>query len=263
VTAAVVSFENAGLRFDETRWIWRNASFVIPNGSFVAVLGPNGAGKSTLLKVILGLLPLAEGRALVSGTSPRRGNATIGYMPQVRHIEPECALRGRDMVRFGVDGHCWGVPGWSRAREAAIAKRVEAAIDAVGAGAYADRRIGSLSGGEAQRLYLAQALVGDPEILVLDEPLASLDIRGQASILALIARIARERAIAVLLVAHGINGVLPYVDRIVYIARGVVHSGSADELVNSQALSRIYGTEIEVILDRHGRRWVTDPEVIP
>ncbi len=255
---AAVEVADAGIRFGD-RWIWRHASFTIEPGSFVAIVGPNGAGKSTLLKGLLGLLPPTEGRILVQNSVPRRGDPAIGYMPQARSIEPELAIRGCDIVRFGVDGFRWGIP-LPGMRERDRRKRVERAVEAVGAQGYAHRRLGSLSGGEAQRLFLAQALAGDPDLLILDEPLANLDLVNRAAITALTAAIARERGIAVLLVAHDVNGLLPYLDTLVYAANGRIAAGRPADVVTTAALSRIYDAHVEVLVDSQGRRFVVAPD---
>jgi zinc/manganese transport system ATP-binding protein len=255
-----VELQKAGIRFGE-RWVWRNATFCIPKGSFSAIVGPNGAGKSTLLKALLGLRPLSEGRVFVGGKPPRRGNPAIGYMPQSRPLEREFSVSAIDIARFGVDGHRWGfgLPGRSeRLRNA----RTGQALAAVGATPYARRRIGELSGGEAQRVFLAQALVGNPSLLILDEPLANLDLANRASMLALTASIARSRGIAVLLVAHDINGLLPYLDTVVYVANGRIAAGKPDDVITSAALSRIYDTKVEVLQDSGGRRFVLTPDLL-
>jgi zinc/manganese transport system ATP-binding protein len=256
--SVAVALDGAGMRFGP-RWIWRNASFTIAAGAFAAIVGPNGAGKSTLLKALLGMLPLTEGSISVAGKPPRRGNPRIGYMPQSRPMGPELAIRGRDIARFGVDGFRWGfaLPG---RKERARAARVQDALTAVGAATYGDRRLGALSGGEAQRLFLAQALVGDPDLLVLDEPLANLDLANRAAMAALIASIAREREIAVLLVAHDVNGLLPHVDTVVYVANGRIAAGAPDDVITSATLSRIYDTDVEVVRDSRGHRFVLTPD---
>jgi zinc/manganese transport system ATP-binding protein len=253
-----VVLDEAGIRFSP-RWIWRKGSFSIAPGSFAAIVGPNGAGKSTLLKALLGMLPLTEGAISVAGKPPRRGNPRIGYMPQARPMDSELAIRGCDIARFGVDGFRWGfaLPG---RKERTRAARVRAALAAVGAATYADRRLGALSGGEAQRLFLAQALVGDPDLLVLDEPLANLDLANRSVMLALIASIARDRGIAVLLVAHDVNGLLPYIDTVVYVANGRIAAGAPDDVITSATLSRIYDTDVEVVRDSHGHRFVLTPD---
>src|SRR5713226_2081100 len=176
--------------------VWAEANFRIASGSFVAVVGPNGAGKSTLIQLMLGLLPSRHGRLEVLGQPPRRGNPAIGYVPQGRLFDPDLALRGRDFVRLGVDGYQWGVPLPGTGRRAATV--VGQTIDAVGAAGYADRPIGGLSGGEQQRLLLAQALVGRPRILLLDEPLTNLDLSNQAAITQLVAEVARAQRLTVL-----------------------------------------------------------------
>src|SRR5947207_691403 len=231
------------------RSIYQHVQLSVQPGEFLAILGPNGAGKSTLLKAMLGLLPLSAGRITVLGHPARRGNAIIGYVPQRRHFEADVHIRGRSIVRLGLDGRNWGLPlpllHRRKAHEAAV--RVQEAIDLVGAGAYADRPIGELSGGEQQRLLIAQALVTRPRILALDEPLDSLDLRNQQGVAGVIRQISRETGTAVLLVAHDINPILPAVDRVVYIAHGQVEVGTPEEVITTETLSRLYATPIEVL----------------
>jgi len=235
--------------------IWQEVRLSVQPGEFLAILGPNGAGKSTLLKAILGLIPLARGTISVLGHPARRGNAAIGYVPQRRHFEPDVRVRGRSLVRLGLDGRNWGLPlpflQRGKARDAA--RRVQEAIDLVGAGAYANRPIGELSGGEQQRLLIAQALVRRPRILVLDEPLDSLDLRNQQGVAGVIRQISRETGAAVLLVAHDINPILPSVDRVVYMAHGQVAVGTPEEVITTETLSRLYATPIEVLRASNGQ----------
>jgi len=237
------------------RTIWQKVQLSVQPGEFLAILGPNGAGKSTLLKAILGLLPLSAGRIMVLGHPARRGNAIVGYVPQRRHFEADVHIRGRSIVRLGLDGRNWGLPlpllHHRKAREAAV--RVQEAIDLVGAGAYADRPIGELSGGEQQRLLIAQALVTRPRILALDEPLDSLDLRNQQGVAGVIRQVSRETGAAVLLVAHDVNPILPAVDRVVYMAHGQVAVGTPEEVITTETLSRLYHTPIEVLRARDGR----------
>ncbi len=246
----------------QDRLIWSDASFTVAAGEFVAVLGPNGAGKSTLLKVLLGLLPPRLGSVRVLGLPPARGNPQIGYVPQARSLDPQVALRGLDLVELGMDGHRWGMrlPGaGARARR----DRARAAVAAVGALAYAGRRLGQLSGGERQRLLLAQALVGEPRLLLMDEPLANLDVRSQAGMAELVGRLARERGLAVLIVAHDLNPLRRVIDRVCYVAGGRLAIGNPDEVISSQVLSQLYGAPVEVLVDSRGRRFVVGIEQEP
>ena len=228
-------------------------------GEFVAVLGPNGAGKSTLLRALLGLISPRSGELTVLGRPPRRGSDDIGYVPQARRLDAGAPLRGIDIVTFGIEGTRWGLPLPGRARRE-VRDRVTSAIESVGAGDYAGRRIGELSGGERQRLLLAQALVGNPALLLLDEPLASLDVRNQALMAHLIASLARRHQLAVLLVAHDVNPLLPVLDRVLYVAGGQVAMGTPDEVITSETLSRLYGAPVEVLVDSRGRRFVVGLE---
>ncbi|HEY8745805.1 MAG TPA: metal ABC transporter ATP-binding protein [Chloroflexota bacterium] len=242
------------------RTIWRDLQLTVRAGEFVAVLGPNGAGKSTLLKVILGSLPLSAGRVRVLGAPARRGNPAIAYLPQRRSFDADVRIRGRDLVRLGLDGARWGIPvpwlrrllgGGVQVRDEE--QRVQVALETVGATAYADRPIGEVSGGEQQRLLIAQALITRPRLLLLDEPFESLDLAHQQSIAALIHRVGRAHGISVLLVAHDVNPILPYLDRVLYVARGHTAAGTPAAIMTSETLSQLYGAPVEVLRAGDGR----------
>jgi zinc/manganese transport system ATP-binding protein len=239
--------------------IWSGATFTIEEGEFVAILGPNGAGKSTLLKMLLGLLPPLAGDLKVLEESPRRGSTHVGYVPQARELDSGAALRGIDLVGLGLDGHRWGValPGKAHRENK---QRVAEAIEAVGATSYAGRKLGQMSGGERQRLLLAQALVSRPRLLLLDEPLANLDVRNQSSMAELVASVARRAGLTVMLVAHDVNPLRRVVDRVCYVAGGGVAIGEPDEVVTGPVLSRLYGAPVEVLTDSKGRRFVVGLE---
>ena len=235
------------------RMIWSDVSLQVAAGQFVAVLGPNGVGKSTLLKAILGLLPVSSGSVRVLGRPPGDENARIGYLPQRRAFDPATRVRGVDIVRLGLDGDRWGVP-WHRGRRAReVRDRVAEVVELVGATAYAYRPIGECSGGEQQRLLIAQALIRRPDLLILDEPLDSLDVTNQASISALIRDVCRARNVAVLLVAHDVNPILQYLDQVIYLAHGGAVMGPPEQVITSDTLSMLYGTPIDVLRDRAGR----------
>ena len=239
------------------RPIWSGATFSIPAGSFTAVLGPNGSGKSTLIRMILGQLAPARGTLVVLGEPPHRGNPSIGYVPQGSAFDPDLSIRGRDFVGLGIDGHRWGVRVGGRDRAEAQAL---AAIEAVEAGGYADRSLGRLSGGEQQRLLLAQALVGRPRLLVMDEPLSHLDVRSQRAMVQLISEVARERGLTVLLIAHDVNQLLAHIDHVLYIAQGKLAMGKPQDIITSSRLTEIYSSPVEVITDTRGRLFVVGLE---
>lgn len=240
------------------RTIWEDVAAGVRRGEFVALLGPNGAGKSTLLKVILGLLPLARGEVSVLGQRPGAANREIGYLPQRRSFDQSTRIRGVDLVRLGLDGARWGVPlpvpeRWASPARRAARERIAEVIDLVGASAYAERAIGELSGGEQQRLLIAQSLVRQPQLLILDEPLDSLDLSNQSAIAALIQRICRQENVAVLLVAHDVNPLLGYLDRVIYLAAGRALEGPVAEVVTSEKLTALHGIPIEVLQTTDGR----------
>ena len=238
------------------REVWRDVNMRAREGEFVAVLGPNGAGKSTLLHVVLGLLPLDSGSVTVLGRPPGQASAQIGYLPQRRSFDAGVRVRGIDLVRLGLDGARWGFPlpkplGGAQSR--LNRERVDEAIETVGATAYAERPIGEVSGGEQQRLLIAQALVRRPRILLLDEPLDSLDLFNQRAVAALVQRICASENVTVLLVAHDVNPIVGYLDRVVYLAGGGAVEGPPAEVITGPTLSRLYGTPIEVLRTSDGR----------
>jgi zinc/manganese transport system ATP-binding protein len=235
------------------REILHDVSFTIRAGEFTGLIGPNGAGKTTILRVILGLLAPSAGTVTVAGRPigghrRRRGESLIGYVPQKLLIEPDMPLRVRDVVSLGIDGNRLGVPFPSRGRRELVAETLRA----VGADGYADARVGELSGGEQQRVMIAHALISRPRLLLLDEPLANLDIRSAQGIVAVLDRLAREQHIAILISAHDMNPLAPVMDRIVYVAAGRAAVGRADEVLRTDVLSQLYGQHVDV-LHVHGR----------
>jgi zinc/manganese transport system ATP-binding protein len=243
----VLTFNNAALGFGG-RSLWSQLDVAVEPGEFLAVLGPNGSGKTSLLKTILGQQRLDAGTVALAGRPIHRGDRSIGYIPQQRLVAPGTPLRGRDLVTMGVNGHRFGLPITTRAER----QRVDALLGDVGATRFASQPIGSLSGGEQQRLRVGQALAGDPVLLLCDEPLISLDLQHQRAVSELIDRRRREHNTAVLFVTHDVNPVLDHVDRILYLAQGKFRIGTPDEVLQSDVLSELYGTPVDVI--RHGGR---------
>lgn len=235
----------------EGKAIWQGASFTINHGEFVAVLGPNGAGKTTLFRLLLGLLKPAGGKLEVFGARPKRGNARIGYVPQRRPIDAEMNIEAAELVRLGLDGGQWGLAG--RRELSNVRQAAQKALAAVDAEDLAHRPLGSLSGGELQRVFLAQALISEPDLLLLDEPLANLDIRREVQLVQLISKVVKTRHMAVLLIAHDLNPLLSVLDKVVYVANGRVASGEPASVITTEALSKLYGAPVEVLHDSKGR----------
>lgn len=238
----VVELDQATLRIGG-RAVLEDISFAIQPGEFVGVLGPNGAGKTTLMRAILGLLPPSAGRIAVFGRAPQRGDASIGYLPQLRTVLPDLRVRGLDYIASSLHGERWGLPSIAAADRAAI----EATLNEIGARDLAGRALSDMSGGERQRLLLAQALMGSPKLLLLDEPLISLDARHQEVVIDVIKKVCRERKITVLFSAHELNQLLGAIDRVLYLGNGQAELGTVDEVVTAPVLSRLFGTEIEVL----------------
>jgi zinc/manganese transport system ATP-binding protein len=227
------------------RLVLRDVAFALRPGEFCGLIGANGSGKTTLLRTVLGLRKPDSGRVVIAGG---RGLGSVGYVPQKSLLDATIPVRARDLVMLGLDGHRLGLPLPSAKRAASV----RAMLDAVGAGDFADPRIGDLSGGQQQRVLIAHALIRRPKLLLLDEPLANLDIRSSAEIVSLLRRLSAEHGIAVLLSAHDMNPLLSAMDRIVYLAEGRAVSGGLDEVIRPEVLSALYGYRIDVI-HAHGR----------
>jgi len=238
----VIEFDRATIGIGG-RDILVDTSLAIKQGEFVGVLGPNGAGKTTLMRAILGLLPPRAGTITIFGQPPHRGNPDIGYLPQVRTVLPDLRVRGLDFIASSVHGERWGVPSLDRAAYDMIDKTLAAA----GAADLGTRPLSEMSGGERQRLLLAQALLGEPGLLLLDEPLISLDYRYQESVIALVRNFARERNITVLFSAHELNQLIGALDRVLYLGNGRAALGTVDEVVTAPVLSQLYGSDIDVV----------------
>lgn len=237
-----VRFERLTLAYGARR-VWTDLTAEVGSGTFTAIIGPSGSGKTSLLRAVLGLVVPASGRLAVLGHEPRRGDPEIGYVPQTSRFDPDVALRGVDLVRFGIDGHRWGIGG----PDADATARVRGAIEQVGASAYALAPVGRLSGGEQQRLRIAQALVGAPRLLLCDEPLAHLDLGSQRGIVDVIARWRAATGGTVLFVTHDVNPVLELVDRVLFVVDGRWAAGAPDEILTTERLTALYRSHVDVV----------------
>src|SRR3974377_780816 len=239
---AIVELDHATIKLGG-RSILADASLTIQAGEFIGVLGPNGAGKTTLMRAILGLLPPSAGSLRVFGRTPQRGNTDIGYLPQVRTVLPDLRVRGVDFIGSSLHGECWGLPSLSRRDR----DMIEETLEAVGARELGHRPLSEMSGGERQRLLLAQAVLGQPKLLLLQEPLISLDARHQEIAIDVVRKVCRERGITVLFSAHELNQLIGALDRALYLGLGQAVLGTVDEVVTAPVLSQLYGTDIEVV----------------
>jgi zinc/manganese transport system ATP-binding protein len=230
------------------RAVWSDGTLAVPAGAVVGVIGPNGAGKTTLFQVILGLLPVTAGRVQVLGGPPRRGNRRIGYVPQNYTAALGEAVRCRDLVTLGLTGGRFGL----RRTTADERTRGQAALERVGAADFADRRMSELSGGQQQRVAIAQAIVDDAELLLLDEPLANLDLRNQHEIVRLLGELRRDRGVTIMVVAHDLNPLLPVLTDAVYLLDGHPHHAAIGDVVQEDLLTHLYGTPVGVVRTPQG-----------
>jgi zinc/manganese transport system ATP-binding protein len=241
-----VSLTGARLAFGN-RVLWDHLDLSVSPGEFIAVLGPNGTGKTSLLKVLLGQLLLSAGAALIDGKRVTSGSGNVGYVPQHRPIDREVMLRGRDLVRLGIDGRCWGSIPLRSADRALRRAAVRQALEQVNGEQLAHVPVGVMSGGELQRVRIAQALASDPMLLLCDEPLLTLDPANTKLIAALIDRRRREANTTVIVVTHEVNTILPYVDRVLYLVGGRFRIGTVEQVMTTETLSTLYQADIQVV----------------
>jgi zinc/manganese transport system ATP-binding protein len=234
------------------RLVWSEGTFAVPSGGIVAVIGTSGSGKTTLLHAVLGIIPTASGEIRVLGERPGAATGLIGYVPQNYAAAAGTAIRACDAVLLGLTGNRWG---FGRA-SAAQRSRVEEIIAAVGATEFAGRRLSQLSGGQRQRIAIAEALVSRPRLLILDEPLTSLDVRNQRSIVSLLARIRDEFGVTIVVVAHDLNPLLGILDGAIYLLDGHAHFDTMDEVVDETLLTHLYGTSIQVVHTPQGELYM-------
>ncbi|MEV8181562.1 ABC transporter ATP-binding protein [Specibacter sp. NPDC078692] len=239
---SVITLKRATLKYGQ-RTLWQDLNLEVSPGEFLAVLGANGSGKTSFLKILLGLAPLSSGLIMLDGAPAKRGSRTIGYVPQQKNFSPDTALRARDLVGLGVDGHKWGF----RMRGRGYHQRVDELLEMVGASSYAKIPVGMLSGGEQQRLRIAQALASNPKVLLCDEPLLSLDMHHQKAVSELVAQQAKANGTAVVFVTHEINPILEHVDRVLYLAGGRFTLGAPADVMRTEVLSKLYQTRVEVL----------------
>jgi zinc/manganese transport system ATP-binding protein len=230
------------------RTILEEVSFEVRRGEFTGLIGSNGAGKTTLLRIVLGLLRPTSGEIRVLGEPLARHRRSLGYVPQKVTLDPDVPMRARDLVALGLDGHRYGF-GRRSPQQRELVERTLHDVDAL---EFAGSRVGNLSGGEQQRVLIAHALISRPRLLLLDEPLANLDPKSAQEIVGLLHRVATDHDVAILLSAHEMNALLPVMDRIVYVTGGRAASGTTEEVVRSDVLSRLYGHHVDV-LKLHGR----------
>jgi zinc/manganese transport system ATP-binding protein len=240
----IVSAKNLDVGFG-SKTVWKDASFSVKRGEFVAVIGPNGAGKTTMFRMLLGLQRPLGGSIRIFGASPTKGNHKIGYVPQRHAIDIETNIECVELIKLAFSGNKLGFSLTGRAEKKAAAD----ALDAVGATDLTHKSLATLSGGELQRIFLAEALVSNPEMLLLDEPLSNLDIKRAKELVDLINRVVKARNATTFLVAHDINPLIPFLDKIIYIANGKVATGTPKEVLTSKRLSELYGTKVEVLRD--------------
>lgn len=239
---SVISAKNISLAYSHVS-IVSHVTLDIFQGEFICILGPNGSGKSTFLRALLGLIKPVTGELSVLGNTPQQGCLHIGYMPQMRHSPALTQLSSRAILEASIQSSRYGLPMTTKAKR----ERIETVLEMVNAKLYANRPLEQLSGGEKQRIYLAQALLDHPKILLLDEPLSNLDPHYQDVFIQLLYHIKQTLQVTILFTAHDPNPVLKVTNRVLYFAKGKCVIGSIDDIITSRTLSALYGTPIEVM----------------
>ncbi len=245
-TETLLSLENIYVSLAK-RPILQNVTLEIEKGEFYGLIGSNGAGKTTLLKLMLGLLKQDSGKIETRQPKDATRQRLIGYVPQKIEFDRDIPLRARDLVGLGVDGHKFGISLSNKKKW----EQVNDILRAVNALEFADAKIGALSGGQQQKIMIAHALVGNPSVLLLDEPLANLDLKSQHEVIELVNKLRVENNISIIFSAHDMNPLLDVMDKIIYIANGKIAVGKVSEIINSETLTDLYGYPVDVLTYRN------------
>jgi ABC-type Mn2+/Zn2+ transport system ATPase subunit len=226
--------------------VFRDVTLNIPRGQLVGLVGPSGAGKTSLIKAMLGGLPRVAGSVLVGGVlvAPGRPPAGVGYVPQIETVDWSFPVTVEDVVMMGRLRRMGLLPWPSREDRCAV----EAILERLGLAGLGRRHIRDLSGGQQQRVFLARALIGQPDLLVLDEPTASIDVKTRDDVLHLLAELNR-RGVTVVLTTHELNTVAAHLPDVVCVNGGVVAHGSPLDVFTAPILSRTFGAEMRVVRD--------------
>lgn len=234
-----------------------DVSLDVERGCLVGVLGPNGSGKTTLLRALLGVMRPLAGECVLAGRSvskwtPRELARTVGIVAQ--REEPVFPVRVREAVMFGRYAHM-GPVGAAKSEDRAAVERALARCDVT---QLADRWVGTLSGGEWQRVRVARALAQEPVALVLDEPTANLDIRHEMEVFELVSELVRGDGLAGLLVTHHVNLAARFADRVVIMERGRVRAvGEPARVLTRENLEAVFAWPVEVT------EWRGAPQLVP
>jgi len=223
--------------------VLENVDLAVMYGDFASVVGPNGGGKTTLLKLMLGLMRPSRGQVLVMGRPPSQVRGRVGYLPQAVFSDPRFPVRVMDVVMMGrlAPGAGWGRP---NRQDRAMARE---ALSQVELDALADRPFDQLSGGQRQRVLMARALATKPELLLLDEPAASLDMAVERELYELLRKLNQE--ITIVVVSHDLAFVSPYVNKVICVNRQAVIHPTSD--VTPELVSAVFGRHVSLVRHDH------------
>lgn len=232
-----LSVENLCVRINKHHLV-ENITFSVEEGSIVAIIGPNGAGKTTLFKAILGIIP-STGTVSMFGTpfKGRNSHIKVGYVPQRLEFDRTFPLTISELLHFTVPPMC-SLQFYKRAKEKTYVAKL---LEIVGVKDLAQRTIGSLSGGELQRVMIAKAIVNNPRILFLDEPASGVDIEGQERFYDLVRRLNKEKGLTVILISHDLNVVYRFADNVLCMNRRLICSGKPKEALTDEVIKSVYG----------------------
>lgn len=226
----VIQAENLWFSYDAEETVLRDVSFSIPQGSISVIVGPNGSGKTTLLKVLLGFLSPQKGSVLVLGKPPQQVRTEIAYVPQRFFFDKTFPITVLEFLQFSHP---------KLARE-----KILEYMNHVNIGETFNMMLGSLSGGQLQRVLIVRAMLGDPKILLLDEPAAGIDVGGERTFYQLVLHLHQEHGSTVVMVSHELNVVVNYANFVLCLNKEITCQGVPEQVLTPKKLKELYGKEV-------------------
>ncbi len=245
----IIEVKNVSFSYDHDQ-VLKDISLTVHEGDYLGIIGPNGSGKTTLLKIILGLLKPSKGDIKLFGSSCLCANewSKIGYVPQkATNFDPLFPATVFEVVAMGR----YGKKGLFKQLNKEDREIIQTSLEQVEMDNFRDRLIGDLSSGQQQRVFIARALAGEPEVIILDEPTVGIDVKTQEQFYALLKRLNQEFGLTLVIVSHDINAIASEVTELACINQTLIYHGNPEEFLKGDYVEKLYGKNVRFIHLHH------------